>query len=256
MLFTFIEEHKGSRIYSAGLWNVQKRLYTKYNSVCLWVWLEAAGKQKGVCGVHLPVLCKLEAEFRCEEVSCWECNCAASSPLLLRDRGGISEGTELLSNLFVWWVLNLSFSQSSCSLWRQLFLQKNVLCCALGPGCRASGLSFKICVERRHISTYSLFFFKDKVKSFRAALQEEEQASKQINPKRPRALWKGPLLLKESTNLYCCSTTFVTNPSGRKNSITWKCKTVRNVCGNVLFLIHLSDIFRFVWNAPMSTKCF
>lgn len=28
MLFTFIEEHKGSRIYSAGLWNVQKRLYT------------------------------------------------------------------------------------------------------------------------------------------------------------------------------------------------------------------------------------
>lgn len=33
-----------------------------------------------------------------------------------------------------------------------------------------------------------LFFFQDKVKSFRAALQEEEQASKQINPKRPRAL--------------------------------------------------------------------
>uniref|UniRef100_A0A671FIL9 Kinesin-like protein n=1 Tax=Rhinolophus ferrumequinum TaxID=59479 RepID=A0A671FIL9_RHIFE len=29
---------------------------------------------------------------------------------------------------------------------------------------------------------------RDKVKSFRAALQEEEQASKQINPKRPRAL--------------------------------------------------------------------
>lgn len=28
----------------------------------------------------------------------------------------------------------------------------------------------------------------DKVKSFRSALQEEEQASKQINPKRPRAL--------------------------------------------------------------------
>lgn len=34
----------------------------------------------------------------------------------------------------------------------------------------------------------ALFFFQDKVKSFRAALQEEEQASKQINPKRPRAL--------------------------------------------------------------------
>lgn len=29
---------------------------------------------------------------------------------------------------------------------------------------------------------------RDKVKSFRSALQEEEQASKQINPKRPRAL--------------------------------------------------------------------
>lgn len=28
----------------------------------------------------------------------------------------------------------------------------------------------------------------DKVKSFRSTLQEEEQASKQINPKRPRAL--------------------------------------------------------------------
>lgn len=28
----------------------------------------------------------------------------------------------------------------------------------------------------------------DKVRSFRSALQEEEQASKQINPKRPRAL--------------------------------------------------------------------
>nr|XP_046206944.1 kinesin-like protein KIF2A isoform X4 [Oncorhynchus gorbuscha] len=30
--------------------------------------------------------------------------------------------------------------------------------------------------------------FRDKVKSFRSSLQEEEQASKQINPKRPRAL--------------------------------------------------------------------
>lgn len=30
----------------------------------------------------------------------------------------------------------------------------------------------------------------DKVKSFRSALQEEEQASQQINPKRPRALQK------------------------------------------------------------------
>lgn len=29
---------------------------------------------------------------------------------------------------------------------------------------------------------------RDKVKSFRSTLQEEEQASKQINPKRPRAL--------------------------------------------------------------------
>ena len=28
----------------------------------------------------------------------------------------------------------------------------------------------------------------DKVKSFRSALQDEEQASKQINPKRPRAV--------------------------------------------------------------------
>ncbi|XP_071886710.1 kinesin-like protein KIF2A isoform X11 [Anas platyrhynchos] len=33
-----------------------------------------------------------------------------------------------------------------------------------------------------------LIELRDKVKSFRAALQEEEQASKQINPKRPRAL--------------------------------------------------------------------
>lgn len=32
------------------------------------------------------------------------------------------------------------------------------------------------------------FFLSDKVKSFRSALQEEEQASKQITPKRPRAL--------------------------------------------------------------------
>lgn len=29
---------------------------------------------------------------------------------------------------------------------------------------------------------------RDKVKSFRSALQEEEQASQQITPKRPRAL--------------------------------------------------------------------
>ncbi|NWR40171.1 KIF2A protein, partial [Tachuris rubrigastra] len=35
---------------------------------------------------------------------------------------------------------------------------------------------------------YILTELRDKVKSFRAALQEEEQASKQINPKRPRAL--------------------------------------------------------------------
>ncbi|XP_009994623.1 PREDICTED: kinesin-like protein KIF2A isoform X3 [Chaetura pelagica] len=35
---------------------------------------------------------------------------------------------------------------------------------------------------------YTLTELRDKVKSFRAALQEEEQASKQINPKRPRAL--------------------------------------------------------------------
>lgn len=34
-----------------------------------------------------------------------------------------------------------------------------------------------------------LFLLSDKVKSFRCALQEEEQASKQITPKRPRALW-------------------------------------------------------------------
>uniref|UniRef100_A0A4W4FER1 Kinesin-like protein n=1 Tax=Electrophorus electricus TaxID=8005 RepID=A0A4W4FER1_ELEEL len=33
-----------------------------------------------------------------------------------------------------------------------------------------------------------LFELRDKVRSFRSALQEEEQASKQINPKRPRAL--------------------------------------------------------------------
>lgn len=36
-----------------------------------------------------------------------------------------------------------------------------------------------------NILSYSLT---DKVKSFRSALQEEEQASKQINPKRPRPL--------------------------------------------------------------------
>ncbi|ETE68602.1 Kinesin-like protein KIF2A, partial [Ophiophagus hannah] len=35
---------------------------------------------------------------------------------------------------------------------------------------------------------YILTELRDKVKSFRTALQEEEQASKQINPKRPRAL--------------------------------------------------------------------
>lgn len=45
----------------------------------------------------------------------------------------------------------------------------------------------------------SLFcYFLDKVKSFRTALQEEEQASKQINPKRPRALWGELLLLKDA----------------------------------------------------------
>ena len=31
-------------------------------------------------------------------------------------------------------------------------------------------------------------YLSDKVKSFRSALQDEEQASKQINPKRPRAV--------------------------------------------------------------------
>lgn len=41
-----------------------------------------------------------------------------------------------------------------------------------------------------HFKTHDTLFLSstDKVKSFRSALQEEEQASKQINPKRPRAL--------------------------------------------------------------------
>lgn len=49
--------------------------------------------------------------------------------------------------------------------------------------------------NRASVTRFSIFFFSpflsllaDKVKSFRSALQEEEQASKQINPKRPRAL--------------------------------------------------------------------
>uniref|UniRef100_A0A8D0VEF0 Kinesin-like protein n=1 Tax=Sus scrofa TaxID=9823 RepID=A0A8D0VEF0_PIG len=49
----------------------------------------------------------------------------------------------------------------------------------------------KSCVLPLHVMQYLFpcsFLFQDKVKSFRAALQEEEQASKQINPKRPRAL--------------------------------------------------------------------
>lgn len=47
--------------------------------------------------------------------------------------------------------------------------------------------------NRANVTHFSIIFFflpllTDKVKSFRSALQEEEQASKQINPKRPRAL--------------------------------------------------------------------
>lgn len=98
--------------------------------------------------------------------------------------------------------------------------------------------SFRICVGQRHISTHSLFvghrhigthslfFIIDKVKSFRAALQEEEQASKQINPKRPRAVWKGPLLLKEPTNPYCCSTHLLQNPVALKTQLLESVKTL------------------------------
>lgn len=47
--------------------------------------------------------------------------------------------------------------------------------------------------NRANVTRFSIIIFflpllTDKVKSFRSALQEEEQASKQINPKRPRAL--------------------------------------------------------------------
>lgn len=48
--------------------------------------------------------------------------------------------------------------------------------------------------NRANVTRFSIYLFfplpllADKVKSFRSALQEEEQASKQINPKRPRAL--------------------------------------------------------------------
>lgn len=46
--------------------------------------------------------------------------------------------------------------------------------------------------KKKKADSSCLFFFSplktDKVKSFRSTLQEEEQASKQINPKRPRAL--------------------------------------------------------------------
>ena len=51
--------------------------------------LGSAGREKDVCRVYLPILCKLEAEFKCEEVTCWECNCAVSKPILPRDRGSI-----------------------------------------------------------------------------------------------------------------------------------------------------------------------
>lgn len=51
--------------------------------------LGSAGREKDVCGVYLPTLCKLEAEFKCEEVTRWECNCAVSRPILPRDRGSI-----------------------------------------------------------------------------------------------------------------------------------------------------------------------
>lgn len=34
--------------------------------------LEGAGKEKDVCGVYLPILCELDAEFKCEQVTRWE----------------------------------------------------------------------------------------------------------------------------------------------------------------------------------------
>lgn len=44
------------------------------------------------------------------------------------------------------------------------------------------------CVDGAAFETLMLSPVPDKVKSFRCALQQEEQASKQITPKRPRAL--------------------------------------------------------------------
>lgn len=56
-----------------------------------------------------------------------------------------------------------------------------------------TSVSYKVVflhVRLNSLSTQRIVFpfVPDKVKSFRSALQEEEQASRQINPKRPRAL--------------------------------------------------------------------
>jgi len=63
-------------------------LYAEYNFVCK-AGLEGAGEEKDVCGVYLPIVCKLEAEFKCKQVTCWEYNCAISKPILPRERASI-----------------------------------------------------------------------------------------------------------------------------------------------------------------------
>lgn len=89
-----------------------------------------------------------------------------------------------------------------CSLCSHVWRNATTLCSLLVIYLQPQDLSTKHPLNMSTVAFLSFFlFFKDKVKSFRAALQEEEQASKQINPKRPRALWNGPLLLMDPPNL-------------------------------------------------------